>query len=106
MSMPTSGWIIKQFDLAVNTVESNINNKISIYTTPKAVLQAVERAVAQVDEQLHKSTSIEYINYTILKNELTIGHILYMKPNDYKIIYRWNNTNYIAIVRVQINSVE
>lgn len=100
MSMSTSGWVIKQFDLTINTVESRINTGASIYKTPYAVLKELDSLCSNVD------ISAETINYTIPKNELTIGHLLYMKPDDHKIICQWDNTKYIIIMRVQINSVQ
>lgn len=100
MSINIPGWVIKKFDLAINTVESRINTDMNIYKSPYAVLHAVEQLCNTIDK------SEESINYTIPKNELTIGHVLYMKPDDYKIIRQWDNTKYIIIMRVQINSVQ
>ena len=97
--MNISGWIIKQFDLVINTVESRLSNNGSIYTTPYDVLQKLDSICSQVDMYPEK------INYMIPKNELSIGHLLYMKSDDYKIIRQWDTTKYIIIMRVQINSL-
>lgn len=96
--MCTSGWIIKQFDLAINTIESMISNNGSIYTTPNAVLQAL-------DIEFKNNKNITNINYLIPKNEMNIGHFLYMKPDEYKIICQWDRTKYIIVIRTHFNQI-
>lgn len=97
--MSTAGWIIKQFDLEINTIESRIAIDTYIYATPYAVLKELEQLCNTIN------ISAETINYTIPKNNLSIGHLLYMKPGSHKIIRQWDNTKYIIIMRVQIKSV-
>lgn len=99
IKMCTSGWIIKQFDLSINTIESRLSNNDIIYTTPYTALQKLYALCSPID------VSAEKINYMILTNELSIGMLLYMKLDDYKIIRHWDDTKYIIIMRIQINSV-
>jgi hypothetical protein len=99
MSININGWLIKLFDLAINTVESRLSKNDIIYTTPYNALQKIYSLCSSID------VSAEKINYMLPASDLSIGMLLYMNLNDYKIIRHWDNTKYIIIIRVQINSV-
>jgi hypothetical protein len=92
--MGSQNWTLQKIDLSANTFSNMINTETIIYTKAKDILNKIEVITATIPKQ--------DITYKIPKQELTIGHLIYMNKGEHKIICEWGNTNYLVLVSQSI----